>query len=226
MRTRRVGSFLIGAWLLANLLIGFVVSQNLRNIDRFLADPPASAARTVETVGSPATRLLLFESATKLNRHILEAWEWIQIGLAAALLITALVPDARGPILTAGAAILFVICCATAFYLRPAITELQRVALAGSVSGAIRTGPTIEYLEAWLSILGVFKTLLSVLIALRLLGDWHAWARAVSYLRVRSASSMSANRSSFESRSFSSAAGASSKDLGHPGSAPGRRFTP
>jgi hypothetical protein len=88
MHVRRLAAFLLGAWLACSLLLVLVATRNLSAADRLAAAPPTSAATSVETLGETAAHTFLRIQAAELNRYYVQTWEWVQLALGIALLVT------------------------------------------------------------------------------------------------------------------------------------------
>ena len=86
MHTRRLASFILGAWILGSLIMLFVSYQNGLNVDKILNNPPGPVAKDIEELGSDITRLLLKYQATEMNRFLSETWGVGQIGIGLAFL--------------------------------------------------------------------------------------------------------------------------------------------
>ncbi len=129
MHSRRLASLLLGGWLIASLLSDFVIIQNFRSVDRFLAEPSVVSAQYIKAVGGhDQARLFLRQEVGERNRYLFEQWEIFQIILGLALLATVVFGhgDPSKATLLSAAAMLLIVCLAR-FYLTPRITELGRL---------------------------------------------------------------------------------------------------
>jgi hypothetical protein len=85
MHTRRMATFLLGAWLGCSVFMAFLVVENLRWPARLTVTPPRSAARILKQLGPEDAELLLRYQAVEQNRAYLAAWELVQFGVGGAL---------------------------------------------------------------------------------------------------------------------------------------------
>ena len=99
MHTRRVGAFLIGAWLLGAALMAFISSQAFVNVERFLNNPPEQIAKELDDIGPDMMRQILRYQASQHTRHIIETWEVMQLGLGGALLATSVLTAHRSRVI-------------------------------------------------------------------------------------------------------------------------------
>lgn len=91
MHTRRLATFLLGAWITGSLFMGFVAIQNFEGVNRVLEAPVEPAQRMIQILTYWPARSLLRYQASEFNRFYFERWEWTQIILGVALAITLLV---------------------------------------------------------------------------------------------------------------------------------------
>src|ERR1051325_10928855 len=110
MHTRRLAAFLLGGWIIGCLLMGYVASQNMQNVDRILSNPPGPVAKDIEDLGTDITRMLLRFQASELNRFLAQVWSVLQLGLGTAFLISSVLTSHRSKFLmvVSGAMILIV----------------------------------------------------------------------------------------------------------------------
>jgi hypothetical protein len=85
MHTRRMATFLLGAWLGCSVFMALLVAENLRSPDLILAAPPAPASRLVDKLGKEDASLLLSFQAAEQNRSYLTGWEAAQFVLGLSL---------------------------------------------------------------------------------------------------------------------------------------------
>src|SRR6476469_7796195 len=121
MHTRRLASYLVGAWMLAILIFGFVSMQNLSNVDRILSSPPGPVAKDIEDLGTDITRMLMRYQATELNRFLAETWGVGQIGLGAAILSSLLFTAHRSKFLIYATCVMIVIALFQVVSIRPSM---------------------------------------------------------------------------------------------------------
>lgn len=96
MHTRRLASLLLGAWLMGGLLVAFVTYTGGQTAEALLASPPAPFQKVIDTLGGveearPVVRYALAE----FDRTIVPFWEYVEIGLGAALIIALIFGMAR-----------------------------------------------------------------------------------------------------------------------------------
>ena len=175
MHTRRVGAFLIGAWLLGSLLMTFVSSQSLLNVDRFFGSPPASISKELDDVGQDVMRQILRFQAAQHNRHILETWEIIQLGLGGALLATSFLTSHRSRIVLIFTMIMVFMVLIMYFYLTPAMNALARSYDFLPAGAASRERDNFNYYSVWYRVLEILKALLGIAVTARLLFDRYDW---------------------------------------------------
>jgi hypothetical protein len=85
MHYTRIATFLLGAWILGGLFMGFVATQNFRTVDRILSSPPPEAAKIIKAMGNDSARLILRHLASEENRLFFENWEILQLVVGVAL---------------------------------------------------------------------------------------------------------------------------------------------
>lgn len=173
MHTRRFGAFLIGAWLIGSVLMWFVQSQSLMTLERILATPPPQVARELDDMGPDVSRQLLRHQAMQLNRRITETWEIIQLGLGAALLVTSALTPHRSKVTIAGAGLMMILAAVMAFYLTPLISGLGRAVDFLPPTAALRERAALGSHEVWHNTLEILKTMLAMVVAVRLLFDFY-----------------------------------------------------
>ncbi len=175
MHTRRVGAFLIGAWLLGSLLMAFVTSQGLMNVDRFFSSPPAQVSKELDDVGPDVMRQILRFQAAQHNRHILETWEIIQLGLGGALLATSFLTSHRSRIVLICTIIMVFMVLVMYFYFTPIMNALARSFDFLPAGAAVQERENFGYYSVWYRVLDIFKALLAIVVAARLLFDRYDW---------------------------------------------------
>src|SRR5262245_5573594 len=126
MHTRRVGAFLIGAWLLGSIVVAYVATQSLAMTDRILSNPPVAITRELDYLGRDMSRMIFRYHAAQTNRHVFESWHVLQLGLLAAFLATSLLTSHRSNALIAASAFMIVLVVVQAFYLTPILNGLSR----------------------------------------------------------------------------------------------------
>jgi hypothetical protein len=175
MHTRRVGAFLIGAWLLGSFLMAFVTSQSLRNVDRIMNTPPQAVSKEFRDLGPEMTRGILRYEAMQFNRHVTEAWEVMQLGLGAALLATAVFTSHRSRFLIIGTVLMTIIVVYMYFSLTPTMTQLERSFDFQPAGAGGKDRENHSSSVVWYRVLEIFKTIFGVIIAGRLTFDRAEW---------------------------------------------------
>lgn len=87
MHTRRLITFLLGAWLAAIGLVGAFATENFRVADRILDVPTATSKKIFDKMGRDPAQLILRHEINEVNRAMFETSEWIQIGLGVSILV-------------------------------------------------------------------------------------------------------------------------------------------
>jgi hypothetical protein len=175
MHTRRVGAFLIGAWLLGSLLMAFVPSQGMLNVDRFFSNPPAQISKELDDVGPEVMRQILRFQAAQLNRHIFQTWEIIQLGLGGALLATSFLTSHRSRIVLICTTFMVLMVLVMYFYLTPIMNALARSYDFLPAGAAAQERENFGYYSVWYRVFDVLKVLLALVAAARLLFDRYDW---------------------------------------------------
>jgi hypothetical protein len=89
MHARRLACLLLGIWLGAGLLITFITAQNVKHVDRVLAEASPVARIEMKAMG-PNVRNLLRYQAAEQNRWYFSNWTMLQIGIGAAFFMVML----------------------------------------------------------------------------------------------------------------------------------------
>jgi len=85
VHTRRIATFLLGAWISCSLFMAFIAIQNLRSPGAVMSAPIEPAAKLIQSFGQDQAGLLLRHLAAEQNRHYFYLWEQAQILLGLAL---------------------------------------------------------------------------------------------------------------------------------------------
>ncbi len=85
MHTRRIASFILGAWVGGSLFMLFISIQNARSANALMASPLPEANRIINDAGRDQAALLLRHAAAQATRSALFSWEKAQMPLAIAL---------------------------------------------------------------------------------------------------------------------------------------------
>jgi hypothetical protein len=175
MHTRRLSSYLLGAWLLGILLINFVASQNFANVDRILSSPPGPVAKDIEDLGSDITRLLMRYQATELNRFLFETWGVAQIGLGAAILSASLFTAHRSKFLIFMTIGMIAIALLQVGYIRPTMDGMSRAFDFLPLAAASRERDNYQSYHLMYMVAEVLKLLTGILLSARLVFDRYGW---------------------------------------------------
>jgi hypothetical protein len=175
MHTRRVGAFLIGAWLLGAVMMPYMASQSYSNVDRFFSDLPPAVSKQVDAVGHDAIRQILRFQASQHHRHVFETWEAIQLGILAALLATSFFTAHRSRIVILATALMFVMVLIAYLQLTPVMNELSRIYDFLPPGSAAAERENYNSYSVWYRVLEILKAMLAILIAARLLLDRYDW---------------------------------------------------
>ncbi len=87
MHLRRVASFILGAWIVGSLFMGYIAVQNATTADRLLSAPPLEVGKMIQALGPEKVRALLQYQGAEQNRNYFEFWERMQLALGFILLL-------------------------------------------------------------------------------------------------------------------------------------------
>jgi hypothetical protein len=176
MHTRRLASFLLGAWLLGSILLAFVVAgQNFAQVDRILDTPPGQISKDIDELGADVVRQMFRYQAAETNRFLFQVWGIVQLGIGLAFLTTVTITAHRNKVLTLLGLLMLLITCAQALYIVPAMTALGRQFDFLPPTANSPERDTHRSLHIWSEILEVIKLLAGFIVAARLLFDRMAW---------------------------------------------------
>ncbi len=176
MHTRRLASFLIGAWLLGSLLVTFVVVPAMhRQTDAILSSPPQALSKDIEDLGADVARLMLAYQASEATRFVYEIWGIVQIGMACALVATVLFTAHRSKFLIVTALLIAVLACIQVFYVIPTLRATGRVIDFLPLSANSPARETNHIFQVWYQVCEVLKILGAVVFAGRLIIDFYSW---------------------------------------------------
>jgi hypothetical protein len=175
MHTRRVGAFLIGAWLLGALITSFIAAQSYSNVDRFFSNPPPQVTKEIDDVGPDVMRQILRFQASQHNRHVAETWQVIQLGILGALLATSSLTSHRSRIVIIATSLMFVMVLISYFFLTPVMNALSRSYDFLPPGAATTERENYAYYSVWFRVLDILKTILAFLVTGRLLFDRYEW---------------------------------------------------
>jgi hypothetical protein len=85
VHTRRIATFLLGAWIAGSVFMGCVAAFNLRSASDLLSSPMEPVRKSVGALGDESARLLLRHHAAEINRALFDYWEDAQFALGVAL---------------------------------------------------------------------------------------------------------------------------------------------
>ena len=144
MHTRRIATFLLGAWIAGSVFMAIVSILALRAPEIVMTVPHPAAQQIARQIGSENTTLLLRHAASELSRYLLRKWELAQLLLGALLAICLFLGTQRRifPLLLCGIMLTMVI-----FQLAGVTTELAyRGKETDFPPGSTALGPTTRYL--------------------------------------------------------------------------------
>jgi len=169
MHNRRLGSLLIGIWLMGTVLVWFVKSQTVREVGLF-STTSLRAEKEVATIGKENAERLLRDFSVQYNRHLQEMWEIVQLCTGGALFLISLLTSFRSRTVLVATAAMIGIVAIMAFYITPSLNTLQmRLDTPGGLS-EVRTEEVVS-LRVWHRVLEIIKIALALLIAVRLVFD-------------------------------------------------------
>jgi hypothetical protein len=87
MHTRRIATFLLGAWMGCSLLMDFLTLENLHAASMVLATATAPAVNLLKLLSPDDANLILRYEAVEMNRQYAYEWEVAELILAVGLLI-------------------------------------------------------------------------------------------------------------------------------------------
>lgn len=175
MHTRRVGAFLIGAWLLGALITAFIAAQSYTNVERFFSNPPPQVSKEIDDVGPDVMRQILRFQASQHNRHVAETWLVIQLGILSALLATSFLTSHRSRIVIIATFLMLAMVLISYFFLTPVMNALSRSYDFQPLGAATMERENYAYYSVWVRVLEIFKAILAFLVAGRLLFDRYEW---------------------------------------------------
>ena len=161
MHTRRLITFLLGAWFALILTIagvaatGFQVARNVANT------PPADAARALFSVGEPMTGQLFRYVAAEINRTLFEVSGLAELGILFVVAAALLVQNYnRGATVLAG--VLLLAAFASHFLLTPQVVALGRMLDFRPVEMLLADRSRFANLHMLFGVLTVFRLLAGV----------------------------------------------------------------
>ena len=177
MHTRRLASFILGAWMLGSLLMVFVIYQNGVNVDKVMNNPPGPVAKDIEDLGSDITRMLLRFQATEMNRFLYETWGVGQIGIGLALLSAVTFTSHRSKFLMFGSAAMILLVVIQVFYTTSSMAALGRTFDFMPANAALKERDLYQGYSTMNTLAEILKLLLGAGLAVRLLIDRYGWKK-------------------------------------------------
>ncbi|HET8549219.1 MAG TPA: hypothetical protein VFL57_14495 [Bryobacteraceae bacterium] len=176
MHTRRLASFLLGAWLAGSILLSFIVAgQNFAQVDRILETPPGQIGKDINDLGEDVARQMFRYQAAETNRFLFQIWGIIQLGIALAFLTAVTITAHRNKLLMLGGLLMLLITCLETLYLVPSMTALGRQFDFLPPAATSPERDTHQTLHVWSEILEVVKLIAGLVLAGRLLFDRMSW---------------------------------------------------
>jgi len=99
--------------------VAAMAMASFSTVDAVLDTPAAGAEDYIKVIGPASARTLLRYLVGEQNRALFSAWEWAQLGLGIAVLITALMDSERSNLLLAGTFLLTLVVVAEHFLITP-----------------------------------------------------------------------------------------------------------
>ena len=117
--------FLLGAWSGGTLFMWSVAIQNFELVNNILEGKHAEVRQTASSLEPGGLRLLLRYQASEVNRLFFDKWGFVQLPIAALVMILAWKQD--GKLIPAAAAVMLLICLALQFSVVPETIRLGRI---------------------------------------------------------------------------------------------------
>jgi len=133
-RSRRLAVFLLGIWFGGILMIGVAARASFRTVERVMAERPEVVDAAVEKLGPVTTRDILRYQIAEANRMMFSIWGWVQVALAATLLLLLLFLSNAGRFSIGCTMLMAALAALSNFVLIPRIVELGRSNLKGAGS--------------------------------------------------------------------------------------------
>lgn len=194
MHTRRLASFLVGAWLLGSAFMLFLTLQQDTLIGRIMGNPPRQLVKEIEDLGPELTRQTLQYHSAELIRFMRGSWNLLQAGLGLALLACCVLTSHRSKFLIIVTSIMFLLTLIIAGYLSPRLTAVGRVFDFSAQAAFLNERANYQSFSLLHGITETLKVLCGLALAGRLLFDRASWNRRETSrreLRRRSRSSQS-----------------------------------
>ena len=117
--------FLLGAWSGGTLFMWSVAIQNFEVVNNILEGEHAEVRQTASSLEPGGLRLLLRYQASEVNRLFFDKWGFVQLPIAALVMVLAWKQD--GKLIRAAAVVMLLICLALQFSVVPETIRLGRI---------------------------------------------------------------------------------------------------
>jgi hypothetical protein len=158
MHTRRMASFLLGAWLLGSVLVSAIAITNAQGVDRLMAAPFPAAAKTIAAAGDAGARQILQYQVYEQNHLVRNYWSMAEIGIGLALTVLLACTSSVSRIIVGVVGAMLLTVLFVHFFVLPELHYLSRASL-------LAVGPTPHGMRALYAGLESFKLLLGSAVA-------------------------------------------------------------
>jgi hypothetical protein len=117
---------LLGAWIGITASMWFAATGSFSTVARLVESPGARLSEVARPLGPEQTRLVLRHLASEINRTYFRAYGWVQLVLAAGLLILLLRQSPRDTVALVTVGVMFAIVLLLTFYVTPEIVSIGR----------------------------------------------------------------------------------------------------
>jgi hypothetical protein len=148
----------------------WVARENLRSVDRLLAQPDPAATLRIKMLGRGEARLLLRYQASEQNRYYFELWEIVQIVLGGLFFFFLLFGTTEGKVPLALALVLVVLVATQRFLLTPDLTATGRLLDFGNPAGMLGERARFRVTHAAYDAIELGKWALQLVLAAFLIG--------------------------------------------------------
>ncbi len=126
MRTRRLVTFVLGAWLGASLFMIWVATENMRSVRRIVETPSGPAERFAIDAGKDRTASFMRYQAAEMNRALFSGWGVAQTAIGAVLFLILLFGTSAGRLSLVISGLMLFLTLIMTFYLMPEMEGLGR----------------------------------------------------------------------------------------------------
>lgn len=126
MLSRRVATFLLGAWLGCCLLVDAIMLQAGDTSKRFLENPQAEGQRLLDKAEPASVEPLLNYLAREQSRSLTVQWETAQLVFAISITILTLFSDQKKPVPLAICVAMFMLVAGQGFVITPRLIDVGR----------------------------------------------------------------------------------------------------